>query len=334
MRTNESSTNAAVTAGNFGNNGAILLNVAGTNVDTATAAMHAIQIEVPHSMTSLTIADIKHNASNAALYGNKQETTALDKINLTEGEETSAYIKLTAEDGTTSHYELKVQRATETNDVSFVKNLAQTPMLFIKNRKISTEVMVRAALLGALGAVLMQFSTPLAIFPGFLQLDISDLPALVGAITTGPLTALLAVLIKNLLDPIIFGTNTGGIGNFANFIMGTALVVPIGIIYQRHKNVQGYLLGSAVGIVSLVIAAALTNYFILLPLFTQLFMPMETIIGIANAVNSNVNSVFTLILLAIVPFNLVKGGIVVVLGYGLYRALKPVLRQLQIRRAA
>jgi riboflavin transporter FmnP len=188
--------------------------------------------------------------------------------------------------------------------------------------------MVRSALLGAIAAVLMQFDLRLPIFPGFLGLDVSDLPALIGAVTTGPLSAVLISLVKNLLDPIIFGTNTGGIGNFANFVMGVALVVPIGIIYQKRKNLSGYIIGGAVGIVSLVITACIVNYFILLPLYSELFIPMDTIISIANAVNSNVTDVFTLLLFAIVPFNLLKGGITVILGYILYRVLKPVFNQL------
>lgn len=195
-------------------------------------------------------------------------------------------------------------------------------------KKISTAVMVRSALLGAIAAVLMQFDLRLPVFPGFLGLDVSDLPALIGAVTTGPLSAVLISLVKNLLDPIIFGTNTGGIGNFANFVMGVALVVPIGIIYQRRKNLSGYIIGSAAGIVTMVITACVVNYFILLPLYSELFIPMDTIISIANAVNSNVTDVFTLLLFAIVPFNLLKGGITVVLGYILYRVLKPVFNQL------
>ncbi|MCL1996488.1 MAG: ECF transporter S component [Defluviitaleaceae bacterium] len=204
----------------------------------------------------------------------------------------------------------------------------------METKKMATVVMIRAALLGSLGAVLMQFSVSIPIFPGFLSLDVSDLPALIGAITTGPITALLATFVKNVVDPIIFGTNTGGIGNFANFMMGSALVVPIGIIYQKRKTPGGYFLGGIVGILAMVVVAALTNYFILIPLFSTLFMPMETIIAIANAINSNVTDIFTLIILAIVPFNLLKGSIVVALGYAIYRALKPALQQLQIRRNA
>ena len=196
----------------------------------------------------------------------------------------------------------------------------------MKSRKITTNVLVRVALLAVIAAVIKQFGIRLPIFPGFLQLDVSELPAIIGAVTSGPLVGFLVVLLKNILDPIIFGTNTGGVGNFANFIMGISLVVPFGIVFQRRKDTVGYIVASVVGIVSLVIVASLVNYFIMLPLFTRLFMPMETIIGIANAVNSNVTDVFTLILFAIVPFNLVKGLLTMILGFALYKGLQPMFR--------
>ena len=200
----------------------------------------------------------------------------------------------------------------------------------MRNKRISTTVMVRAALLGTIACVLMQLSLSLPIFPGFLELDVSDVPALIAVITTGPLTGLLVSLIKNLLDPIIFGTSTGGLGNFANFVIGTALVVPIGLIYQRRKNISSYLLGSVVGIVTMVVVASLTNYFILLPLYSLMFMPIENIILMANSVNSLVTDIPTLILFTIVPFNLLKGIVTVLLGYMLYTVLKPVLRHIAI----
>ena len=191
--------------------------------------------------------------------------------------------------------------------------------------------MIRSALLGAIATVLMQFSLRLPIFPGFLSLDVSDLPALIGAITTGPITGLLTLLIKNLLDPLIFGTNTGGIGNFANFIMGVSLVLPIGIVFKKRSDNIGYALGSFFGIVSLIIVSSLTNYFILIPLYSRIFIPIDRIIEMANAINSNVTGVPTLIIFAIIPFNLLKGFIVVVFGFAIYRSLNPVLSRLRRR---
>lgn len=191
-------------------------------------------------------------------------------------------------------------------------------------------MMIRAALLGAIAAVLWQFRLSLPIFPGFLSLDVSDIPALIGAITSGPLTGLLVLLVKNLLDPIIFGTNTGGIGNLADFIMGAALVVPVGFVFKKRNDTIGYIIGSVAGIASLLIVSSLVNYFILIPLYSRIFFPIERIVEIANAVNHRVVDIYTLILFAFVPFNLLKGSIVVVMGFLIFRALSPVLARLRL----
>jgi len=197
------------------------------------------------------------------------------------------------------------------------------------NRKITTNLLVRVALLAVIATIMKQFNLRLPLFPGFLQLDVSELPAVIAVVTTGPLAGFLVVLLKNILDPIIFGTNTGGVGNFANFIMGTALILPFALVYRWRKDSIGYLLGSIAGILSLLVVSSLVNYFIMLPLFVRLFMPMETIIGIANAVNDRVVDVPTLIVFAIAPFNLVKGSLVMVLGFALYRGLRPVFRAIE-----
>jgi len=192
-------------------------------------------------------------------------------------------------------------------------------------KRLSTSAMVRTALLSAVACVLMQIDLRLPIFPGFLGLDVSDVPAVIGAVTGGPLVGFTIVFLKNVMDMIIFGTSTGGIGNAANFVIGAALVVPVGIVYKRSRNNKGYFIGGAIGLVSMVIVACLANYFVLLPLYSRLFMPMETILEVANAVNSNVTNVYSFLLFAIVPFNLLKGGLTIGLGFILYRALRPAL---------
>jgi len=197
------------------------------------------------------------------------------------------------------------------------------------DKKITTIILVRSAVLGAVGAVIHQFGLRLPIFPGFMSLDIGNLPALIGAITTGPLTGFLVVFLTNVLDALVFGTNSGGIGNLANFVMGAALVVPVGFIYKRRKNVLGYAIGGVTGILCTAIVAAFVNYFVLLPLFSRIFMPMETILSMANAVNPRVTTVPQLIIFAIIPFNLLKGTMVVVFGFIMYRTLSPVLKLLE-----
>jgi riboflavin transporter FmnP len=175
------------------------------------------------------------------------------------------------------------------------------------------------------------FGINLPIFPGFLRLDFADVPAVIGAITTGPLTALLAMLIRHLLDMLVFGVNTMGVGNLANFTTGVALVCAIGFFFHRSKDTAGYIRGALVGTAALIVVAGLMNYFVLLPVFSRILVPMETIIGMSAAINPAINSRLTVVLYAILPFNLLRAAIVCGVGYIFYRAMRPILPRLLTR---
>ena len=54
-------------------------------------------------------------------------------------------------------------------------------------------------------------------------------------------------------------------------------------------------------------------------------LPLETIIGPGAAVNSAINSVSTLVLFAVVPFNLLKGAEVSIITLLIYEHIKPIL---------
>ena len=62
-------------------------------------------------------------------------------------------------------------------------------------------------------------------------------------------------------------------------------------------------------------------------------MPMEAIIGMGTKVNARLNSVSTLVLFAVVPFNLLKGVIVSGLTFLLYKRISPLLHKGDERRA-
>ena len=65
------------------------------------------------------------------------------------------------------------------------------------------------------------------------------------------------------------------------------------------------------------------NAFYLLPKFSQLFhMPLDAIIAMGTEVNSAIHSVWTLVLFAVVPFNLLKGVIVSALTMILYKRVE------------
>ena len=101
-------------------------------------------------------------------------------------------------------------------------------------KRVDIWKLTMTAMLSAVGFVLMflEFSVP--IMPSFIKLDLSELPALLGAFAMGPASGVMICLVKNLLH--LFMTSTGGVGELSNFILGICFVLPAGLIYQRWKG--------------------------------------------------------------------------------------------------
>ena len=89
-------------------------------------------------------------------------------------------------------------------------------------------MLTMTAVLSAIAFVLAFFEFPVPLSPSFARMDLSDLPALVGAFAYGPVAGILIELVKNALQ--MFTSSTGGIGELANFIMGSSFVAAAGRI--------------------------------------------------------------------------------------------------------
>ena len=192
-------------------------------------------------------------------------------------------------------------------------------------KQFSTSTLAKIGVLAGIGFILSLFEFVLPIFPSFLKLDIGIMPAVIGSLTLGPVAGVCIELVRNLID--ISKTSSGGIGQLANFIMGSSLVIPMGILYKRSQNARGYIIGALLGMVLMAIVACPMNYFVLIPMYSR-FIPIDAIIELAKAINPIVVDMRTFILFVIVPFNLLKGAIIFIIGFVLYKALKPVLGSL------
>lgn len=192
-------------------------------------------------------------------------------------------------------------------------------------RKSSTKTLTKVSILSVLAYLIMLVEIPLFFLPSFLTIDLSDIPALIGGFTLGPGAAVAIQLVKNILHVITKNT-TGGVGELANFLIGSAFVVPASIIYLKNKTKNGAVLGMFVGIVSMVLMGVVSNYYITLPFYTK-FMPMDQIIAMSAAANGAIVDMKTLILYAFVPFNILKGTVVSIITGLFYKKLAPILKQ-------
>lgn len=95
--------------------------------------------------------------------------------------------------------------------------------------------LVKISVLGTIGFLLMFIEIPIPIFPEFLKIDISDIPALVGGFALGPVAGILIEFMKNILHGIFKGS-TVFVGEIANFLVGSVLVGISAYIYKRDKT--------------------------------------------------------------------------------------------------
>ena len=178
--------------------------------------------------------------------------------------------------------------------------------------KRSVRFLVRVALLSALAALLMFFEFPLPVAPpDIYKFDLSEVPVLIGAWTMGPLAGVFIEAVKILLHLLMKGSHTAFVGEAANFFVGCCLVVPVALVYRFKPRVASIWQGAVLGILFLTISGALMNYFVLIPLYSAAFhLPLEVFVEYGQAVNSHIVDIKTLIVFAVVPFNLLKGVIV------------------------
>jgi len=192
-----------------------------------------------------------------------------------------------------------------------------------KNKRVDIVKIAGIGMLSAIAFILMFFEFPIPVLiPSFIKLDLSDLPALIGAFAYGPVAGILIELIKNLLH--LLDSSSGFVGELSNFLLGACFVAVAGSVYRFKKSRKSALIGAVIGAFAMAIFSLVTNYFIVYPFYTN-FMPMEAIIGAYKAIIPSVNNLFECLLIFNVPFTFVKGMISVLVTMIIYKPLSPLL---------
>ncbi|MBQ4293798.1 MAG: ECF transporter S component [Lachnospiraceae bacterium] len=192
-----------------------------------------------------------------------------------------------------------------------------------ESKRPNLRYLTATAMLSAISFLLffLQFSTPIT--PSFLKLDVSDLPALIGSFSMGPVAGVVICLVKNLLHLLM--TTTGGVGELSNFILGAAFVLPAGLIYYRRKTKKTALIGSLVGAACMAAVSFPSNLFLVYPVYYN-FMPKETILNMYQAILPAIKSIEQSLLIFNVPFTFVKGMLCVLITFLIYKRISPLIK--------
>lgn len=181
-----------------------------------------------------------------------------------------------------------------------------------RKRRI-TAYLTKTGILAALSTVLYLFARfPIfSVFPfSVLDMDFSDIPALIGGFAMGPVAGVIIVLIKCVIK--LATSETMFIGELSNFIVGVALVLPATLFYKYHKTLKGAIVGLLIGIVVNAAVSVVNNYFITVPLYAQ-FAPVIMDVRVEFACYYGL------------AFNLLKSVTAAVVTLLLYKRLSPLL---------
>ena len=204
---------------------------------------------------------------------------------------------------------------------------------FYPSRQYSPVRMItRIAVFGAMSTVLyvipvFKFSLPF--FPSFLEIHIDEIPAFIAGFAYGPWTGIAVIAIKTVMKFVFNGvTATLGVGELTDLILSSLYVGIATFIYTKKRNLKGVAIGFGVATLVQVFVAMVINVYVMIPFYMNVMnFPVDGLLRMMQVANPAITDVgWSYAFFAVLPFNLVKDAIVIVITFILYRSLHMFLR--------
>ncbi len=183
------------------------------------------------------------------------------------------------------------------------------------------------AILTAIAVVLQYLEFPVPMFiPGFVKFDFSDLPAILAAFLVSPVSGVLVCLLKNVIHMAV--SQSAGVGELCNFILGAVMVVPAWIIYKIKPSKGMAAVAMAVGSLITAVVSIFINYCITYPFYQEAFhLPIDAIIGMYKELNDGVGSLWDALIWFNAPFTFVKFLLDSIIVFFIYKPLAKAVRK-------
>ncbi|MBE6126784.1 MAG: ECF transporter S component [Erysipelotrichaceae bacterium] len=204
---------------------------------------------------------------------------------------------------------------------------------FYPSRQYSPVRMItRIAVFGAMSTILyvipvFKFSLPF--FPSFLEIHIDEIPAFIAGFAYGPWTGIAVIAIKTVMKFVFNGvTATLGVGELTDLVLSSLYVGIATFIYTKKRNLKGVAIGFGVATLVQVLVAMVINVYVMIPFYMNVMnFPVDGLLRMMQVANPAITDVgWSYAFFAVLPFNLVKDAIVIVITFILYRSLHMFLR--------
>ena len=194
----------------------------------------------------------------------------------------------------------------------------------MKTGKWSIQKLIYTAMLAAVAGVLMSLEFSVPMMPPFYKVDFSDVPSVIAVFLMGPVSGICVEVIKPLIKLITVGTNTMYVGELANLIAAFLFVWPLWFLYQKlGANRKAAVEALLLSIVIRTACACFINANITLPLYAKaMSLPLDEVIRMVASVNPAIKDLNGFIILATIPFNVLKVGLNYIVGQLLFVRLR------------
>ena len=183
--------------------------------------------------------------------------------------------------------------------------------------KIGVRKMVVLAVLAALSVVLMQFIRfPIIPAAPYLIYEPADIPMLIGSFVYGPISGFLITIVVSAIQATLFSTD-GIVGFVMHVIASGTFVIVSGLIYKRFHSLKGAIAALVVGTICRALVMIPTNLIIQTNFYGQPY-----------------DLVKSMIVPAIIPFNLLVAGINSVVTIIVYKSISKVIGKFGGKTAA
>lgn len=189
--------------------------------------------------------------------------------------------------------------------------------------------MILTSIFAAMSVLLYLFPKfSLPIFPSFLEINFSMLPIVICAFSCGPLFGGACVLIRCIVNLIIEGSITVGVGELMDLILGLAVVLGSGFMYKylKVKEPKKSIFSLLVCIGVWILAGVLLNVFYAVPAYLKLYFNgnKEALVSVLSKTIPGVNSsnyMGKYVLYAVIPFNLLLSSVVCIVTFFVNKAI-------------
>lgn len=197
----------------------------------------------------------------------------------------------------------------------------------------NVKFIARVGVFAAISSILyclpfLKFSIPG--FPSFLEIHFDEIPVFIAGFAYGPTSAITVIFIKTIIKLPM--SSTLCVGELTDLLLSIIFVLPASLIYKHHRKFVGAITGILVSTFLQVIFAMLINVYIMLPFYIFVMgFSSEALLNMMQTANPLIKNIsWSYALFAVLPFNLIKDAIIIVVVLLIYKPLHRLLEKIKI----